>query len=72
MLYLGAGSTTNGSGKLKAPSLPPYNRGEADGVRGGEGRGWGWEGGKQGGGAVAKQDDDKCPEQTLYCIILSQ
>ena len=33
------------AGKIKAPSPPPYSRGEADGVRGGEGRGWGWEGG---------------------------
>ena len=56
MLYLAAGSTTNGPGKLKAPSLPPYNRGEADGVRGGEGRGWGWVGGEAGvGEAVANR-----------------
>ncbi len=42
-------------GKIKTPSLPPYNRGEADGVRGGEGRGLGMgEGVKQGWGmAVA-------------------
>jgi len=45
MLYPAAGPTTNGPGRLKAPYLLPYNRGEADGVRGGEGRGWGWEGG---------------------------
>jgi len=42
-------------GKIKASYLPPYNRGEADGVRGGR-KGLGMEGGEAGvGEAVANK-----------------
>ena len=45
------------AGKIKAPSLPPYNRGEADGVRGGR-KGLGMEGGEAGvGEAVADKKE---------------
>jgi len=48
----GSWSDHERAGKIKVPSLPPYNRGEADGVRGGRegvGDGRGGEAGVGGG-----------------------